>query len=172
MAYAQHAAKLGDRKLALSILKQHLDKSAGEGHPTSRDLRDRLEAGESVPFLVTSVEEGMSEVFYGLGEALTGEGGISIGALYLQMALYVDPDNVPALMALAGAYESARRYEDAIAIYDRIGDNKYLGTEIAIRKAFDLNSLEKVDEAKEGRNAFLEKRQPEYPDTTKYPRLG
>ena len=29
-----------------------------------------------------------------------------------------------------------------------------------------------VDEAKEGRNAFLEKRQPEYPDTTKYPRLG
>ena len=29
-----------------------------------------------------------------------------------------------------------------------------------------------VDEGKEGRNAFLEKREPAYSDTKKFPRLG
>src|SRR5690606_23441520 len=106
MAYAQHAAKTGDLKFAKRILRQHLSKTPGEGHPTSRNLLDRLEKGENVPLLVSTVEDGLAEVFYGLGEALTGEGGISIGALYLQMALYLKPDFPFALAALANVYES------------------------------------------------------------------
>ena len=90
----------------------------------------------------------MAEVFYGLGELLTNEGGVSMGILYLQMALYVKPDHAFALVTLANAYESAHRYEDAIATYDRIPEDTPLQPEIEIRKAFDLNSLDKVDEAK------------------------
>ncbi|NIO38949.1 MAG: tetratricopeptide repeat protein, partial [Burkholderiales bacterium] len=93
-------------------------------------------------------EDGLAEVFYGLGEALTGEGGLSMGILYLQMALYLQPDHAFALAALANAYEASRRYEDAIAAYDRIPSGTPLQDSIDIRKAFDLNSLDKVDEAK------------------------
>src|SRR5690606_3623497 len=82
MAYHQHLAKNGNRKLAKAILREHLSKTGGDGHPTSRDLYNRLNAGEKVSLIVNTVEEGMAEVFYGLGEALTGEGGVSIGALY------------------------------------------------------------------------------------------
>ncbi len=149
MAYAQHAAKAGDLKLAKSILSEHLSKLPGEGHPTSRALRDQLEAGEQVPLLVATVEEGMAEVFYGLGEALTGEGGISIGALYLQMALYLRPDFPFALAALANVYETTKRHSEAIAIYDRIGPGTPLETSVEIRKAINLNLLDRTDEAKE-----------------------
>ena len=62
----------------------------------------------------------MAEVFYGLGEALTSEGGLSMGILYLQLALYAQPDHAFALAALASAYETAQRYQDAIDAYNRI----------------------------------------------------
>jgi tetratricopeptide (TPR) repeat protein len=157
MAYAQHAAKAGDLKLAKRILHQHLSKTPGEGHPTSRDLLDRLERGEKVPFLVSTVEEGLAEVFYGLGEALTGEGGISIGALYLQMALYLKPDFPFAMAALANVYESTKRYADAIAIYDKIPTGTALDTSVAIRKAINLNALDRTDEAKALLDKLIEK---------------
>ncbi len=157
MAYAQHAAKAGDLKLAKRILREHLSKSTGEGHPTTRDLLNRLQKGEKVPLLVNTVEEGLSEVFYGLGEALTGEGGVSIGALYLQMALYLRPDFPFALAALANVYETTKRHHEAIEIYNKIPSGTPLDTSIEIRKAINLNLLERTDEAKALLDRLLEK---------------
>ena len=97
-----------------------------------------------MPLLVTTPAEGLAEVFYGLGEALTGEGGVSLGTLYLQMALFTKPDHAFALAALASAQETARRYDDAIATYDKIPNGTALQNAIDIRKAFNLNSLEKT----------------------------
>ena len=69
----------------------------------------------------------MAEVFYGLGEALIGEGAVGIGVLYLQMALYIEPDHQFALAALANAYEANKQYADAIAVYNRIPNTSPLG---------------------------------------------
>lgn len=149
LAYARHAAHSGDLKLAKSVLKEHLDKSVTEGHPMARALRDQLTAAAGVPLLIESADEGLAEVFYGLGEALTGEGGVSIGALYLQMALYVRPQFPFALAALANAYEATKRYADAIAIYDRIPTGTPLEASIEIRKAINLNLLERPEEAQQ-----------------------
>ena len=91
--------------------------------------------------------EGMAEAFYGLGEALTGEGGVGVGAVYLQFALYLAPNSAFALAALANAYETTKRYEDAIAAYDRIPKGTPLQMSIDIRKALNLNQLERIDEA-------------------------
>ncbi|MCL4766596.1 MAG: tetratricopeptide repeat protein [Hyphomicrobiaceae bacterium] len=148
MAYALHSAKAGDVKLAKAILNEHLDKSAGDGHPTTRALRDQLEAGQASTLLVSTVQEGIAEVFYGLGEALTGEGGISIGALYLQMALFVRPDFPFALAALANVHETTKRHAEAIEIYARIPRGTPLQTSIDIRKAINLNMLDRTEEAK------------------------
>ena len=148
LAYAQHAAHYGDEKLARTILKEQIDKSQGDAHPLAKDLRARVEGSQKVPFMVTSPAEGLSEVFYGLGEALTGEGGVSLGTIYLQLALYAKPDHAFALAALANAEETGKRYDDAIETYEKIPKGSALQNAIDIRKAFNLNSLDKVDEAK------------------------
>lgn len=109
---------------------------------------DRLTRGDEIEPLVTTPQQGLAEVFYGLGEALTGEGGVSIGVLYLQMALYLEPRHPFALAALASAYESMKRYEKAIETYKRIPEGSALQLAIDIRKAFNLNELERVDDAK------------------------
>ena len=148
LAYAQHAAHYGDFKLARQIMKEQLSKTQGDPHPLAKDMLDRINNKEKTVLLVTSPTEGLAEVYYGLGEALTGEGGVSLGTIYLQFALYVKPDHAFALAALANAQEVAHRYQDAIATYDKIPQGTPLQSAIDIRKAFNLNSLEKTDEAK------------------------
>ncbi|HXE02775.1 MAG TPA: tetratricopeptide repeat protein [Hyphomicrobium sp.] len=148
LAYAQHAAHYGDFKLARQIIKEQLTKTHGDPHPLAVDMLDRINKKEKTALLITSPTEGLAEVYYGLGEALTGEGGVSLGTIYLQLALYVKPDHAFALAALANTEEVAHRYQDAIATYDKIPQGTPLQSAIDIRKAFNLNSLEKTDEAK------------------------
>jgi tetratricopeptide (TPR) repeat protein len=149
LAYTQHAGNSGDFKLARSILKEHMDKGAGDAHPMAQALQQQLggTATTPLPLLVDSAQDGMAEVFYGLGEALTSEGGISIGAIYLQMALYLKPDFPFALAALANVHETTKHYDQAIATYERIPLGTPLAASIDIRKAINLNLLERVDEA-------------------------
>ncbi|HEX9882139.1 MAG TPA: tetratricopeptide repeat protein, partial [Hyphomicrobium sp.] len=149
LAYARHATHQGNDKLARTILDGLTDRTQEDPHPLVRALDTEIKSGKTVPLMIKTPEEGMAEVFYGLGELLANEGGVGMGILYLQMALYLQPDHAFALVSLANAYESARRYEDAIVAYDRVPKDTPLQSEIAIRKAFDLNSLERVDEAKE-----------------------
>lgn len=147
LAYSHSAANAGDTTLAKSILKEHLDRQQGDGHPLARDLRDRINAGDRVGLLVKTPADGMAEVFYGLGEALTGEGGVNLGIVYLQLALYVEPDHAFALAALSNTFESLKKFQAANDTYDRIPRGTALQSSIDIRKAFNFNSLDKVDEA-------------------------
>lgn len=147
LAYARSAANAGDVALAQSILKAHFDRAKGDGHPMAKALQAELEAGGKPDLLVTTPEQGLAEAFYGLGEALTSEGGVSVGSVYLQFALYLTPDFPFALATLANAYETSKRYEAAIAAYDRIPKGTPMQLSIDIRKALNFNQLERVDEA-------------------------
>jgi tetratricopeptide (TPR) repeat protein len=142
LAYARHATHEGNDKLARTILDGLTDRTQEEPHPLVRAL------DSEIPLMIKTPQEGMAEVFYGLGELLANEGGVGMGILYLQMALYLQPNHAFALVSLANAYESAHRYKDAITAYDRVPKGTPLQAEIDIRKAFDLNSLNRVDEAK------------------------
>ena len=113
-----------------------------------------------IPLLIESPEQGYVEVFYGLGEALASEGGVSLGSVYLQMALMLRGNSPFALAALANVYEQTQRYNLAIATYDRIPQDSPLQKAVEIRKAVNYNLLERVDEAK----VLLEKLAAEKPD--------
>lgn len=150
LAFTQHAANSGDFKLAKAILKEHTDRAGSDGHPMARALRDQLgNPNVRIPLLVETPLQGMAEVFYGLGEALASEGGVSFGALYLQMALYLRPEFPFALAALANVHETTKHYDAAIATYNRIERNTPLESSVEIRKAINLNMLDRVDEARQ-----------------------
>ncbi|MGQ0456394.1 MAG: tetratricopeptide repeat protein [Hyphomicrobium sp.] len=148
LAYAQHALHFGDFKLARQIIDQQLDKSQAEPHPLARDLKERVEKKQKTALMIATPSDGLAEVFYGLGEALTGEGGLSLGTIYLQLALNAKPDHAFALAALAIAQENGQRYDDALATYGKIPAGSPLQTNIDIRRAINLNNLERVDEAR------------------------
>ncbi len=149
LAYAQHASAAGDQKLARSIMDDHVKKNGGTVHPMARLVIDRLKGNDPLERLIEKPVDGLAEVFYGLGEALTTEATMaSVGAIYLQMSLYLKPATPFPLAALANFYETIRKYDEAIAAYDTIPAGSPLQSDIDIRKALNLNQLERIDEAK------------------------
>jgi tetratricopeptide (TPR) repeat protein len=148
LAYARHAARAGDARLALSILSGYVDRAKGEPHPYALALLAEVEAGKRPQPLIAGPLEGMAEAFYGLGEALSGEGSFAIGMIFLQFSLYLVPDATFPLVTLANAQEQTKRYAAAIAAYERIGKGTPIDVHVAIRTALNLGQLERVDEAK------------------------
>ncbi len=148
LAYAQHAAARGDRKLARSIIAEHTRRTTGNVHPYITALSESLDRNDKVPLLVTNPSEGLAEVFFGLGEALSSEGGIGFGTVYLQLALHLEPSSPFALAALASVYETTKRYESAIRTYERIPEGTPIQNSIRVRKALLLNQLDRLDESR------------------------
>ncbi len=148
IAYARHAAHAGDRKLARSILREYDRRSSTDSHPLSAELMEEVRSKKPVALLIDNSTLGMAEVLYGLGEALTTDGGVSIGIIYLQMSLYIAPEQPLALAALAQSYETIRNYAQAIATYDLIPTGTPLQDAIDIRKALNYNLQDQPDEAK------------------------
>jgi tetratricopeptide (TPR) repeat protein len=150
LAYAQHASHGGDSKTALTALQAQLDarRSPGEGHPMVRDFQKRIQDGEKLGLIVSTPSEGLSEAFFGLGEALMSEGGLGPGGMFLQFSLYLEPKSPFALATLANLLEATKKYDLANAAYDRVPKGTPLDTSIEIRKALNLNAMEKIDEAK------------------------
>ncbi len=148
LAYAQSLSSAGDNKAGQKALQVYFDRIRGEGHPSAVALQKSLVAGERQPLLITTASQGLAEALFGLGEALAGEGGIGPGAVFLQYALYLEPRFPFALAALANVYEGTKRYDRAIEVYEQIVPGTPLEQAIDIRKAYDLNSLERVEEAK------------------------
>lgn len=158
LAYARSAAHSGDVKLARSVLAQHIEKNQGEVHPLVRSLLAELNGPSQKPaLLVETAGQGLAEVFYGLGEALIGEGAVPAGMLYMQMALSVEPNHQFSLAALANAYENSHRYADALATYERIPKGSPLELKIEVLKAYNLNSLDRADEAEKVLTSLLDR---------------
>ena len=148
LAYAQSLGSGGEAKAALKMMQGYFEKLKGDGHPYALDLRQRLQAGQTPPLLLTTASQGLSEALFGLGEALAGEGGVGPGAVFLQFALYLEPHAPFALAALANVYENSKNYERAIEAYEMIEPGTPLEEAIDIHKAFALNSLDHVEDAK------------------------
>jgi Flp pilus assembly protein TadD len=160
-AYARHAAYHGDLKLAGQILRTHISSAAT--HPVSEALLADIKKRKKIPLLAGDAAQGMAEVYYGIGDALTGEGGVEIGTIYLQLALYLKPDFPLALRSLGEVHDAGRNYHLAIDAYDRVAKTSPIWMNVQIRKAYNLNSLEKTDEAV----ALLERLQKASPGQTR-----
>lgn len=145
-AYARHAAFWGDRELADSILKPLL--TTNNPNPLLKELADDIAAGKKVSLIANDVKEGLSEVFQGIGEALAGDGVIDAGQLYLQLALFVRPDFIIAHYSLGELYDQLKSYDLAAAAFDRVPRESPLWLNAQLRKAYDLNSAERVEDAK------------------------
>ena len=102
-----------------------------------------------------SPQAGAAEALYGLGASLGRRGGEDLGLVYLQLALYLAPNHPLALLSLADLYESLKKPELAIKVYERIPPTSPLHRNAAIQMATDLDALDRTDEAKKHLAALI-----------------
>jgi tetratricopeptide (TPR) repeat protein len=117
-------------------------------HPLVAEAMDDLNNGEKLSRMVDSAQGGAAEVLYGLGASLGQQGGEDLALVYLQLAIYLDPDHALALLSLGNLYETLKKPHLAIRAYQRVSADSPLKPNAEIQIATDLDALDKPDEAK------------------------
>jgi tetratricopeptide (TPR) repeat protein len=116
-------------------------------HPLVQEGLRETKAGKKLPPLVDSPQSGAAEALYGIGASLTRRGGEDLALVYLQLALYLAPNHPMALLSLADLYESVKKPQMAIKIYERMPASSPLRRNAQIQLAINLDAAERSDEA-------------------------
>jgi tetratricopeptide (TPR) repeat protein len=145
-AYGSLLSRIGQREEALKVF-QAFDAQLPR-HPLVVEAMNTLKSGKSLPMLVDSASAGASEILYGLGATLGRRGGEDLGLVYLQLALYLTPQQPLALLALADLYEQIKNSKLAIKFYERVPQNSPFRKNAEIQLAVNLDTLDRTDEAK------------------------
>ncbi|QPF86371.1 tetratricopeptide repeat protein [Bradyrhizobium genosp. L] len=116
-------------------------------HPLILDGIKETKAGKKLPPLVDSPQAGAAEALYGIGAMITRRGGEDLALVYLQLALYLQPNHPMALLSLADLYESVKKPQMAIKIYERMPASSPLKRNAQIQLATNLDAADRGDEA-------------------------
>ncbi len=116
-------------------------------HPLVVEAMNKIKAGEKLQPMVSNAQAGAAEALYGLGASLGRRGGEDLGLVYLQLALHLAPNHPLALLSLADLYESIKKPNLAIRVYERIPANSPLHRNASIQMAANLDALERGAEA-------------------------
>src|SRR3984957_10210752 len=102
---------------------------------------------KKLPSLVDSAQAGAAEALYGIGSSLTRRGAEDLALVYLQLALYLAPNHPMALLSLADLYESVKKPQMAIKVYERMPASSPLKRNAEVLLATDLDAADRSDEA-------------------------
>jgi tetratricopeptide (TPR) repeat protein len=143
--YARWSSRNKDAAAAISIYEA-FDKKLPR-HPLVEEGLRETKAGKKLPPLVDSAQSGAAEALYGIGATLTRRGGEDLALVYLQLALYLQPNHPMALLSLADLYESVKKPQMAIKIYERMPASSPLKRNAQIQLATNLDAADRSDEA-------------------------
>ncbi|MDX2307623.1 MAG: hypothetical protein NW216_05230, partial [Hyphomicrobium sp.] len=143
-----HARWLSRNKdgAAAAAIYEAFDKKVPRHPLVLEGLRD-AKAGKKLPPLVESAQAGAAEALYGIGATLTRRGGEDLALVYLQLALYLQHNHPLALLSLADLYESVKKPQMAIKVYERMPASSPLKRNAQIQLATNLDAADRSDEA-------------------------
>src|SRR6201999_704512 len=144
-AYARWLSRNKDGAAATAIYEA-FDKKLAR-HPLIQEGLKETRAGKKMPPLVDSAQAGAAEALYGIGATLTRRGGEDLALIYLQLALYLQPNHPLALLSLADLYETVKKPQMAIKVYERVPASSPLKRNAQIQLATDLDAADRSDEA-------------------------
>ncbi|GFE52206.1 hypothetical protein So717_39590 [Roseobacter cerasinus] len=115
LARAEILSQLERDAEALELLQRVFN---GATDPEIEQMVEALNGDAPVPFRhITSVQDGLAEVFFSVAAALRSEAGPDYTILYAQIALALRPDHVDAVLLAAELFEELEQYDQAIKVY-------------------------------------------------------
>lgn len=155
-AYGRWTARNVGREAALDIFEA-FDKVLPR-HPLIVQTMEQIRQGRAPGLLVSTPQAGAAEVLYGLGASLGRQGGEDLALVYLQLALYLAPQQPLALLSLADLFEGLKKPELAVKVYERVPQNSPLRRNADIQLAVNLDAVDQTDEARQRLEALIAQR--------------
>ena len=144
-AYGRFLSRRGKNAEARSVYEA-FDPNLSR-HPLVTAALDELTAGKTLAAPIKTAVQGAAEVLYGLGSTGSGQGDELAAMIYLQMSLFLDPENPLAIISLAGLYENIKQGEAAIALYRSMPETSPLRANADVQIGLVLDSLGQSEEA-------------------------
>ncbi|KIC40079.1 tetratricopeptide TPR_2 [Ruegeria sp. ANG-R] len=130
LARAEVLSQLDRNEDALEFLRNVF---AAGSDPTIDGYMERLSADETLPFThVGSAQDGMAEVFFTVGAALSAEAAQDYVLLYARVAAFLRPDHIDALLLSAELLDGLEQYDLAVDVYRQVppGSSDYHAAEL------------------------------------------
>jgi len=143
--YAQFLISQKETDEALSVYRQL--KRLYPRHPLVRAAIANLEQGKAVEDEIRDESDGIAEVLYGLGSAVTRDGDELASLIYLRLAHYLSPNHNLAALAIADTYERLKQPQSAITAYALIEQTSPLRLTADVQRALNLEQLGEKDQA-------------------------
>ena len=144
-AYARRlirSGRLDEARAALQAMQQTF-----ANDPRVTELMEDLEAGRVPDAVVSTARRGAAEAMFGFGRLANRTESAEIARIYLNLALYLEPQHELAVLALADLAENLQAPAHAIAAYRRLSPRSLFAREAQIRIAINLARQEKMAEA-------------------------
>jgi tetratricopeptide (TPR) repeat protein len=144
-AYGRFLERNGRGQDAVKLYRSH----AGEGGLASVIIPGltRIAAGQKPESLVRTPADGAAETLFGIAASLGDAQSADVSILYLRMALYLRPDLGLAQLLLADRFETLRKFDSAIAIYQSIEPSSPYYRMAQVQASLDMQRLGKNDDA-------------------------
>lgn len=111
-AHVQILSELGQKEEALALLS-----NVSLGDPL-KALRDRLEAGDQIPFThIGTPAQGMAQALNTMASALSRDEPNRLALFYVRLAQHLDPNYVEAMIVAADILEGEEQYKLASAAF-------------------------------------------------------
>ncbi|MCC7347158.1 MAG: tetratricopeptide repeat protein [Variibacter sp.] len=152
-AYGRWLSRSGNKDEALKIYETF--EKVLPRHPLILEAIDEIRQGERLDPMIATVQAGAAEALYGLGASLGRQGGEDLGLIYLQLAVYLQPEHSLALLSLADLYENLKQPELAIKFYERVPHDSPLRRNAEIQLGVNYDAVDRPDEAKAHLNKLI-----------------
>lgn len=138
-------ARSGDTEKAKQIIRDGL--ALLPSTPTLVQVLENLEKEEAIAALISSPQQGASEIFFNIGAAISRQGGLPFAQSHLQLSLFLDPKSDVTLLALANVYKLHDQYERANEYYSKISETGPYARRAQLEIGINLNQMDRVDES-------------------------
>lgn len=152
-AYTSFKLRNGDRKGAIETVKEGEDMLSGR--MALQQLSRRVQAGDEIKALVSTPQEGASEVLYSVATAVNRGGGEAFSKLYLQMALALRPEYDATLFQLGNISAQAREQDKAIDYFGAIKTPSIYKEDADLQRSLNLADAERNEEAEKQLKAMI-----------------
>ncbi|MCF6320525.1 MAG: tetratricopeptide repeat protein [Rhizobiaceae bacterium] len=137
--------RLGNLDAARAAVKAGLD--IFPNLPALHTMNEALDEGKPASLLISNPQQGVAELFYNLGNAISREGGTPFAQIYLQLAKHLYPESAPITISLANIFEKQEKPERANSYYEQIADDSPYKRRAQLETAINKNTVDDVEGA-------------------------
>lgn len=145
-AYGRFLEREGRPLEAIALYEEFLNNLPGNA--LVERAQARAQAGEEKPSrLVSNVSEGVAEAIYGVAGLLAGDRSVNLPVLYLQLALWANPDFHEARLLMGELFWQGEQYERSARAMAAVPQDHPFAPEASVQIALALERMDRPEDA-------------------------